>query len=322
MARALKLPMVDREERFMAQVAWAYYVERMTQEGVAQKLGTTRLRVNKALGEALRRGLVRITFDTAFSACAELEAALRERWGLSVAYVAPLPERPDDVQMVVGAALGHLLSELLADPGVRLFGMSWGGTLNLATRFVAAMQRPDLEVISVMGGLTQGSDVNSFEITTRLADLLGAGHSYFTAPLYAGSRDSRDIILNLDVFQELLAKLRSVDALAMAAGDLSQRSLLVRDALPADVSVADLVAAGGVGDVLGWIVDADGRPLAHPVNDRVIGISLDDLGRMPNVILAAGGLHKVPIIRAALRRGIVRTLVTDEATARALLEGG
>jgi multiple sugar transport system permease protein len=212
MARALKLPMVDREERFMAQVAWAYYVERMTQEGVAQKLGTTRLRVNKALGEALRRGLVRITFDTAFSACAELEAALRERWGLSVAYVAPLPERPDDVQMVVGAALGHLLSELLADPGVRLFGMSWGGTLNLATRFVAAMQRPDLEVISVMGGLTQGSDVNSFEITTRLADLLGAGHSYFTAPLYAGSRDSRDIILNLDVFQELLAKLRSVDA--------------------------------------------------------------------------------------------------------------
>jgi DNA-binding transcriptional regulator LsrR (DeoR family) len=297
-------------------------VERLTQEAVAQKLGTTRLRVNKALGEALRRGLVRITFDTAFSACAELEAALRERWGLSVAYVAPLPERPDDVQMVVGAALGHLLSELLADPGVRLFGMSWGGTLNLATRFVAAMQRPDLEVISVMGGLTQGSDVNSFEITTRLADLLGAGHSYFTAPLYAGSRDSRDIILNLDVFQELLAKLRSVDALAMAAGDLSQRSLLVRDALPADVSVADLVAAGGVGDVLGWIVDADGRPLAHPVNDRVIGISLDDLGRMPNVILAAGGLHKVPIIRAALRRGIVRTLVTDEATARALLEGG
>src|SRR4028119_1922374 len=134
MARALKLPMVDREERFMAQVAWAYYVERLTQEAVAQKLGTTRLRVNKALGEALRRGLVRITFDTAFSACVELEAALRERWGLAAVYVAPLPERPDDLQMVVGAALGHLLSEVLAEPEVRLFGMSWGNTLNLATR--------------------------------------------------------------------------------------------------------------------------------------------------------------------------------------------
>jgi DNA-binding transcriptional regulator LsrR (DeoR family) len=320
MARALKLPMVDREERFMAQVAWAYYVERLTQEAVAQKLGTTRLRVNKALGEALRRGLVRISFDTAFSACAELEAALRERWSLGGAYVAPLPERPDDMQMMVGAALGHLLSEVLAHPEVRLFGMSWGGTLNLATRFVAALQRPDLEVISVMGGLTRGSDLNSFEITTRLADLLGASHSYFTAPLYAGSRDSRDIIMDLDVFRELLAKLRSVDALAMAAGDLSDRSLLVRDALPADMSREELIAAGGVGDLLGWIVDEHGQPLGHPVNDRVIGISLDDLVRLPNVILAAGGLHKVPVIRAALRRGIVRTLVTDEATAKALLE--
>ena len=89
--------------------------------------------------------------------------------------------------MIVGAALGHVLSEVLADPAVKLFGMSWGGTLNIATRFVAAMERPDLEVISVMGGLTRGSDLNSFEITTRLADLLGAQHSYFTAPLYAGS---------------------------------------------------------------------------------------------------------------------------------------
>jgi DNA-binding transcriptional regulator LsrR (DeoR family) len=312
--------MVDREERFMAQVAWAYYVERLTQEAVAQKLGTTRLRVNKALGEALRRGLVRITFDTAFAACAELEKALRDRWGLPGAYVAPLPERPEDVQMIVGAALGHQLSEFLAQPEVQLFGMSWGGTLNLATRFVAAMQRPDLEVISVMGGLTRGSDVNSFEITTRLADLLGASHSYFTAPLYAGSLETRDIIMDLDVFRELLTKLRSVHGLAMAAGDLSPRSLLVRDALPPDVSTEELAAQGGVGDLLGWIVDEDGHPINHPVNDRVIGISIEDLARLPNVILAAGGLHKVPIIRAALRRQVVGALVTDETTARALLD--
>lgn len=318
MARAPKLPVIDREERFLAQVAWAYYVERLTQEKVAEKLGATRLRVNRALGEALRRGLVRITFDTSFAACAELEAALRDRWGLRQAYVAPSPEKPDDVQMIVGAALGHLLSEVLADPAVRLFGMSWGGTLNLATRFVAATPRPDLEIISVMGGLTRGSDLNSFEITTRLADLLGASHSYFTAPLYAGSRESRDIIMGLDVFRELLAKLRSVDALAMAAGDLSARSLLVRDALPADVGAEELARAGGVGDLLGWIVDEEGRAIDHPVNDRVIGITLEDLARLPNVILAAGGLHKGPVIRAALQRGLVHTLVTDEATARVL----
>ncbi len=321
MARAPKLPQIYTEERFLAQVAWAYYVEGLTQEKVADKLGATRLRVNKALSEAHLRGLVRISFNTSYAACAELEAALVARFGLKQAYVAPAPGDPEDVQKITGAALGHLLSEVLADPAVKLFGMSWGGTLNIATRFVAAMRRPDLEVISVMGGLTQGSDLNSFEITTRLADLLGAQHSYFTAPLYAGSRESRDTIMQLDVFREVLEKLRGVDAMAMAAGDLSTRSLLVRDAMPKDVTVEDLLALGGVGDVLGMVIDAEGQPLAHKINERVIGIGLEDLAAIPNVILAAGGPHKVAVNRAILRRGVVDTFVTDEATARALLAG-
>jgi DNA-binding transcriptional regulator LsrR (DeoR family) len=321
MPRAPKLPRVDTEERFLAQVAWAYYVEGLTQEGVAEKLGATRLRVNKAISEAHRRGLVRITFNTAFAACAELESALRETFGLKQAYVAPAPLDQKDVQMIVGAALGHVLTEVLADPAIKLFGMSWGGTLNIATRFVAAMERPDLEVISVMGGLTRGSDLNSFEITTRLADLLGAQHSYFTAPLYAGSAESRDTIMQLDVFREVLEKLRTVDAMAMAAGDLSKRSLLMRDGLPSDVSIEELIALGGVGDVLGTVIDAEGKPLDHPINERIIGIGLSDLSRIPNVILAAGGAHKVPVIRATLGRRVIDSFVTDEATARALVEG-
>lgn len=314
-----KTPRVDEEERFLTRVAWAYHVEGMTQGEVAAKLGVTRLRVNKALAEARRIGLVRITFNTAYAACAELEAALVARFGLSTAYVVPSPSDPGDTQTIVGAALGNLLTEVLADPAVRLFGMSWGNTLNLATRFMAPLNRPDLEIVSVMGGLTRGSDLNSFEITTRLADLCNAQHSYFTAPLYAGSRASRDTILQLDVFVEILEKIRSADALAIAAGDISDRSLLMRDALPGDVTQAELRALGAVGDILGVVLDADGRPLDHPVNERVIGVGIEALARIPNVILASGGAHKVPILRAVLGLGHVDSLVTDEATARAIL---
>ena len=50
--------------------------------GTLSIMGATRLRVNKALSDAHRRGLVRITFNTAFAACAELEAALTGPGGL------------------------------------------------------------------------------------------------------------------------------------------------------------------------------------------------------------------------------------------------
>ena len=264
-------------------------------------------------------GLVRITFNTAYAACFDLEQALCARFGLKQAYVAPAPAQETDVQTITGAALGNLLSEVLAEPTVKSFGMSWGGTLNIATRFLAAIERPDLEVISVMGGLTRGSDLNSFEITTRLADLLGAQHSYFTAPLYAGSAESRDTIMQLDVFRDILERIRAVDALAMAAGDLSKRSLLMRDALPGGTTIEELQKAGGVGDILGTVIDAAGRPIDHPINEKVIGIGIPDLARIPNVILAAGGAHKVPVCRAILGLGLIDTFVTEENTARALV---
>ena len=116
MRREAKTPGVDIEERLMARIAWAYHVEGLTQGEVAERLGLTRLRVNRALAEIRKQGLVRITFNTAFAACFELERALCEQFSLKQAYVAPSPADPNDTQMVVGSALGHLLSEILADP--------------------------------------------------------------------------------------------------------------------------------------------------------------------------------------------------------------
>lgn len=311
---------IDEEERFLARVAWACEIEGVTQAEAAERFGVTRLRVNRALGEARRRGIIRVTIHSPYASCAETESAIKGRFGLSAAYVAPSPLDPEDTQIMVGTALGHHLNVVLARSEVSLFGMAWGNTLNLATRYMTNMSRPDLEIVSVMGGITRGSDLNSFEITTRLANLCNARHSYFTAPLYAGSAESREILIRQDVFRAVLDKIRSADAIAIAAGDMSSRSLLIRDGLPADAPVEALVAAGAVGDVLGYVLDAEGRPVPHPINERIIGVELEDLRKVPDVILAAGGRHKVPILKAILGLGLVNTLVTDIDTAQAIIE--
>lgn len=68
----------------------------------------------------------------------------------------------------------------------------------------------------------------------------------------------------------------------------------MRDGLPGDVTMEELHALGAVGDALGVVIDAEGQPIPHPINERVIGIGLDDLGPIPNVILAAGGPQRCP----------------------------
>ncbi len=319
MSRRSKTEILDAEEQLLVRLAYACEVEGMTQAQAAEAFGLTRLRVNKALSEARERGIVRVSINSALGACVELESALIDRFGLSSANVAPVGGETFNPHNILGAALGQFLTRLLSQPEIRLFGMSWGNTLNMATRFMEPLNRPDLEITSVMGGLTKGSDVNSYEITTRLADLCNAAHSYFTAPVYAASVTSRDILRDQKEFRGSIDKILQADGLALAAGDMVN-SLLLADGLPEDVTVESLVAAGAVGDIMGYFLDETGQMVDHEINARVLGIGLDDLNDLPNVIVAAGGLHKYDIVRAILLRGCVDHLVTDEHLARALIE--
>ena len=80
-----------------------------------------------------------------------------------------------------------------------------------------------------------------------------------------------------------------------------------------------VIAAGAVADVCGILLDADGAFVDSPLSGRTVGVSLDDLRRVPEVVAVAGGSDKTRAIAAVLRSGFVSTLVTDARTAAALL---
>ena len=52
--------MADDDEQLRVRVAWLYFMEGLTQADIAAKLGITRLRANRLLGEARESGLVSI----------------------------------------------------------------------------------------------------------------------------------------------------------------------------------------------------------------------------------------------------------------------
>ena len=57
-----------------------------------------------------------------------------------------------------------------------------------------------------------------------------------------------------------------------------------------------------------------------PMCARTIGINLKQIRRLPRVVGVAWGEHKLDAIRGALRGKLVSVLITDRATAEALLE--
>ena len=81
--------MSEDDEQLRVRVAWLYFMEGLTQADIAGKLGITRLRANRLLGEARESGLVNIQVNARLADCVELERQLVQETGLKDAVVVP-----------------------------------------------------------------------------------------------------------------------------------------------------------------------------------------------------------------------------------------
>lgn len=311
--------MSEEDEQLRVRVAWLYFMEGLTQADIAAKLGITRLRANRLLGEARESGLVNIQVNARLASCVALERQLVQETGLKDAVVVPTPGDPDQIPAVLGRATAEYLARHLGENRVRGLGIGWGTTLRETIRHLRSANLTDLSINSMMGGLTYGLELNTFEIASEFARRVNGQCNYLAAPIYAGSPRSRDTILAQDVFQETFQRLATNDVALLSAGDLSRRSLLIRYGLPRDVTVDSLRAAGAVGDIMGTFLDARGQPVRHAVNKRVIAAPIEMLREIATVIVASGGLNKTAILAAVVRARLCSVLVIDESTARAAL---
>lgn len=311
----------DDSEAFIAEVCWHYYVNEMTQAEVARVMDVTRLRVNQAIQRARASGMVKVQIESPFVIRIEQQDALQRALGVSRAIIAPSDPANYDYHRPVGAALAALLTERLRVAGWRSIGVSWGLTLDAGIRRLPTQSHPDLEVVSILGGTAQGSTFNSFSIASGFAQSLGARYSILTAPIYLSEGIDRELFLSQYSLSEHFAKFPALDAVLLTCSNVSAKSFLVAHGLPRELTTDALIARGAIGDVLGQFLDENGQSVVPQVDDRTIGMPLDLVHKVPEKIMAAAGPHKVGIIRAACRRGLVDTLVTDDVTARMLLDG-
>lgn len=294
-----------------------YFVEGVTQAEIARRLGTNRLRINRILVEARQNGLVGITLNSRLTSCVALEQELVRDFGLKAATIIPTPHDAELVHVLLGKATADFVSRYLSENPVNGLGIGWGGTLREMVRNISAARYPKLSVNSMMGGITHGIEINTFNVVSNLARRLGADCHYLAAPIYASSPESRDTILAQEVFKDAFSRIYANDLAILSIGDTTRNSILVRHGLPSDVAIGELSEAGAVCDVCGQFLNQSGTLIDHPINGRAIAMPISDLRRIPTIIFAAGGKHKVRAVAAVLKSGLGSVLVSDEATTRA-----
>ncbi len=314
---AAEFVVFDAGEQQRTRIAWLYYVEGLTQSEIADRVGMSRVRVNRELAVCRERGIVQIRINAKLAPCVALERQLVAHFELKDAVVVPTPADAALLPAVIGAAAGQYVSDRLT-AGMSI-GVAWGRTLLGSLRAIERRPLDGLSVVSLIGGLTRAAAINTYETASRFADLFGADCYYLAAPTYTSNAESRAIFIEQATIGDVLERARRVDMALVSVGDLGPGSTIRRLSLISDDEVETLVEAGAVGDCLAHFIDAEGRLVDHPVNQRVIGLAPSDLAAVPTSILASGGPSKERVMRAAIEAGYLNTVITDEDSARRLL---
>ena len=313
-AKGVSGPTIDQ----LVDIATRFYVTGQSQIDIARSVGLDASTVSRYLRRARDEGIVRVEIQRPRSLHGDLALELAQTFDLKRAVVVT-GEGPGSVQAVARAAADYVNSQLTN--GMRL-GLSWGRMLSAAIHMLPPGTVSDLDVSLLHGGVgSAGAVIQGVELARHIASLHPHSHvHYLHAPVLVDSPDIKDAMLRDGSIRAALESAASREMALVGIGTLDESAPLIRFG---HISARDrrrLLAAGAIGDMCTRFFTPEGEPV-HVLDDRLIAIEWDELKRIPMVIAMAAGIDKRVAILGALRAGCLKVLITDEATARALLKG-
>ena len=309
----------DRRRDDAARAAWLYFIGGRTQDDIAAQMDLSRQAVQRLVALAVSERLIKFRLDHPIAACSELAAALCEAHGLDFCDVAPSdPDAPEAVAGIAGAAAVRLQRMLGAQaPTVFCFGT--GRTLRRTVEELETVDRPQHKIVSLVGAMSASGQASAFDVVMRLGDKTGAQRYPMPAPAVAESAEERASLRGQRACKLLRGLREQARASFVGIGEIGWQAPLHSDGFLTDADISALLERGAVGEITGWSFDARGRVLECPVNARVASLDLEVPPRRLTVVVG-GGPKKVAPLRAALSGHLMSALITDEATARAVLE--
>jgi len=297
--------------------AWLYYADEMTQSEIAKTLNVSRATIVNYLQEARERGIVSVHISAQAGGRTTVARALTEKFGLHGTFVIPSADEASLVQRL-GDAGARVLAEQIADGDT--IGVAWGRTV-LAVADRIALPRPmkNLTVVQVSGSSTGEPDFSPELCTSLLSNRIHARCVNLLAPAVLSTPELKAMLLNEPVLKKQFDLIHSTNRILFGVGDIGAKSTVRASGIASKAEIDAYVEQGAVAVIIGRFIDTDGRAIGGNHDERMVGITLDELKQVQSRICVAGGTAKTEAITATLAAGYATHFVTDIATGEALL---
>lgn len=309
------------ELRLMTKVARLYYTMHLRQTQIADQLEISQATISRLLKRAQDEQIVRIHISTPTGTYSEIETELERIYHLKEAIVVDSVENDEQILRDIGAATAYYLEQTIK-PDEVIGISSWSKTLMAMVDAMNPLAKDTgIQVVQALGGIGNPAvEHHAVHMVRRLAVLVQGKAVFLPAPGVVVSAETRDLYLQDPYVVEAVEMFKKMTLCLVGIGSVEPSDML---ASSGNVFSAEELNAlrekGAVGDICMRFFDADGRPVLNGLNERVIGLNLEELRRIRRCVGVAGGKRKIAAIRGAMVGGYINVLITDIHTARGLI---
>lgn len=316
----MKKQVVPHDNDLLTEISVAYYQEDMTQEEIAQKYGISRIKVGRLLKKAREEGIVDITvrYHPIFSS--RLEHELIETFGIKRALIALDVKDENEQRRQVAALVANYLSTTLKNN--QTIAVSYGRNIAAITDYTGTVSEKRCHFISSIGGLgSADSSINASHITQRFGRLFTSTSETLYAPAYTETTAMKEVFLQSNIVKETLKRAQQADFAIVEIDSLDDENNLIKTGLFSLKEMSDNQRDQSVAcELSGYgLFNAQGEHVNTVLDHQTIGLSVNDLKKIPCVIGIASENTKAMAILAALKTGMLDVIATSVYNAKTIL---
>ncbi len=309
----------DPDQSLAIRAAWLHYAGGLTQAAVAKRLGVPGVKAHRLIARAVADGVVKVSIDGEIVECVQLEDQLCTRFGLAHCEVAPDLGEEGIPFRALGLAGAAFLRREIERGDHPVIGLGHGRTLSAAVAQLPRFEAKGVDFVSLLGGLTRNYAANPHDVMHSLAEKTGSSAYVLPVPFFANSESDRAILLAQPGVREIFDLSSRATLKLVGMGTVTAGAQLVASGMIEPHEIAEIHAGGAIGEMMGHFFDESGSVLETTLSARTLSVDLSGTGN-DGIVVIAGGAEKVRAIRAVLNSGRLTGLITDEATARHLVE--
>ena len=306
---------------FLARVAWAYFVDGMTQDSIAEMYGITRIKVQRMLKEAADIKMATISISNPYCNMLSCEKELISKFGILDAVVIPTELSQIKNDLSIAAAM-YLERKWMSN--IKLLGIGGGKTLSYMTNAFNTITRKsngeNPAIVSLTGILAPDAAMSSMDNAQQVAQIIGTTFYGIWSPGLAQTEEEVQVFLNQKSIRDSLVLANSADIKVVSIGTIEDNynGPIFGEKRVNDLDRWELKERNAVGELLAHFFDREGNVIDHSITKR--SVTIDIPTKRGKVVAVSGGAHKINAIRGALKGKLVDVLITDFDTCSTLLK--